>query len=98
MKLYYGSNVEVNNPKIIPPKRKLDFGTGFDFFGERAHTNSTLVTEEQKNNRDYLKTIMEESGFVNLPEEWWHYTLKDEPFPETYFNFPVNATLIKQGN
>ena len=76
----------------------LDFGTGFDFFGERAHTNSTLVTEEQKNNRDYLKTIMEESGFVNLPEEWWHYTLKDEPFPETYFNFPVNATLIKQGN
>jgi D-alanyl-D-alanine dipeptidase len=77
---------------------ELDFGTGFDFFGNRSNTNSTLVTEEQYSNRIYLKEIMEESGFENLPEEWWHYTLKNEPFPNTYFNFPVNATLIKQGN
>ena len=77
---------------------ELDFGTGFDFFGNRSNTNSTLVTEEQHLNRIYLKEVMEESGFENLPEEWWHYTLKNEPFPNTYFNFPVNATLIKQGN
>ena len=77
---------------------ELDFGTGFDFFGNRSNTNSTLVTEEQQSNRNYLKEVMEESGFENLPEEWWHYTLKNEPFPNTYFNFPVNATLIKQGN
>ena len=40
---------------------------------------------------------MEENSFINLPEEWWHYTLKNEPFPDTYFNFPANATLIRRG-
>ena len=41
---------------------------------------------------------MEENGFINLPEEWWHYSLDKEPFPDTYFNFPVNSTLIRRGN
>lgn len=76
----------------------VDFGTSFDFFGEKAHTDFDNITDYQKNNRQYLKRVMEENGFINIPEEWWHFTLANEPFPNIYFNFPVNATLIRQGN
>ena len=75
----------------------VDFGSGFDYFGELAHFNYTGVTEEQKNNRKLLNKIMVESGFEALPEEWWHFTLKNEPYPKTYFNFPVNSTLLRIG-
>ena len=75
----------------------VDFGTSFDYFGIKSNTNYSDISEEQKENRKFLKTIMEENSFINLPEEWWHYTLKNEPFPDTYFNFPVNATLIRRG-
>jgi D-alanyl-D-alanine dipeptidase len=75
----------------------VDFGSGFDYFGELAHFNYTGVTEEQKNNRILLNKIMVESGFEALPEEWWHFTLKNEPYPKTYFNFPVNSTLLRIG-
>ena len=74
-----------------------DFGTGFDYFGDKAFYNTTEITESQNNTRKLLKTVMEENGFRCLPEEWWHFTLNNEPFPKTYFNFPVNATLIRQG-
>ena len=40
---------------------------------------------------------MEENDFIALPEEWWYFTLKNEPYPNTYFNFPVNSTLIRRG-
>ena len=76
----------------------VDFGTSFDFFGIKAHTNYTQITDQQKYYRSFLKTVMEENGFINLPEEWWHYSLDKEPFPDTYFNFPVNSTLIRRGN
>ena len=76
----------------------VDFGTSFDFFGEKAHTDFDNITDYQKNNRQYLKRVMEDNGFINIPEEWWHFTLANEPFPNIYFNFPVNATLIRQGN
>ena len=75
----------------------VDFGSGFDYFGELAHFNYTGVTEEQLNNRKLLNKIMVESGFDALPEEWWHFTLKNEPYPKTYFNFPVNSTLLRIG-
>ena len=45
------------------------------------------ITEQQKRNRLLLKSAMENHGFVNYDKEWWHYTLKDEPYPDTYFNF-----------
>ena len=76
----------------------VDFGTGFDYFGEKSFHNYTNLTEFQKENRKLLRTVMEENGFLKLKEEWWHYTLDNEPFPETYFNFPVNATLLKKRN
>ena len=75
----------------------VDFGSGFDYFGELAHFDYTGVTEEQLNNRKLLNKIMVESGFEALPEEWWHFTLKNEPYPKTYFNFPVNSTLLRIG-
>lgn len=74
----------------------VDFGSCFDFFGKISWTNYTDISLDQINNRIMLKTIMEENGFKNLEEEWWHYTLKNEPYPNTYFNFPINGTIIKQ--
>ena len=67
----------------------LDMGTPFDFFDPRSHTDSKVVTKEQHENRMYLKKVMEENGFKNYAEEWWHYTLKNEPFATEYFDFAV---------
>ncbi|MFC5996451.1 D-Ala-D-Ala dipeptidase VanX [Pseudonocardia hispaniensis] len=50
------------------------------------------ITPTETRNRQYLRFIMEDSGFDRYDDEWWHYTLKDEPFPDTYFNFPVTTT------
>lgn len=69
--------------------KELDMGTSYDFFDSLSHTADPRVTEKQKQNRLLLKKIMEKHGFVNYDKEWWHYTLKDEPYPDTYFNFPV---------
>lgn len=67
----------------------LDMGTAFDCFDLAAHTNSRLVSRRAQANRHLLQRAMERQGFKNLPEEWWHYTLIREPFPDYYFNFPV---------
>jgi len=67
----------------------LDMGTPFDFFDPRSHTESDAVTKEQHENRMRLKKVMEENGFQNYAEEWWHFTLKDEPFKERYFDFAI---------
>ena len=67
----------------------IDMGTGYDCFSLRAHTAYPGIGAEQGTNRAQLKSAMERYGFVNLPEEWWHYTLLDEPYPGTYFDFPV---------
>ncbi len=69
----------------------LDMGTPFDFFDPRSHTNSDAVTPRQHQNRMKLKEVMEANGFQNYAEEWWHYTLKEEPFKESYFDFPIIA-------
>ena len=70
---------------------ELDMGTPFDFFGAESNTENPNLTAQQKANRLLLKTLMERHGFVNYPKEWWHFTLKDEPFPKTYFNFPTGG-------
>lgn len=67
-----------------------DMGTDFDFFGPRSNMVSKEITPAQQQNRLFLKGLMAKHGFTHLPEEWWHYTLVDEPFPETYFNVPLN--------
>ncbi len=73
------------------PDTSVDMGTGFDCFDPLAATASTDITPEQQENRRILLDAMTEAGFVNLAEEWWHYTLDDEPFPETFFDVPVTA-------
>ncbi len=67
----------------------LDMGTPFDFFDERSHTDYAGIPAKAKANRKLLKSVMEKNGFKNLPEEWWHYTLIDEPYPDSYFDFVI---------
>lgn len=67
----------------------LDMGTPFDFFDPRSHTESPDVTSEQQANRLRLRDAMEEGGFRNYSAEWWHYTMRDEPYPDEYFDRPI---------
>jgi D-alanyl-D-alanine dipeptidase len=73
----------------IKTQKELDMGTEFDFFGEASWENYTNLTQQQFENRQLLKHIMVASGFKTFPMEWWHFTLVDEPYPDTYFDFPV---------
>lgn len=70
-------------------KKELDMGTEFDFFETASHTYSGEISAESKANRALLLSIMESSGFANYDKEWWHFTLKDEPFPNTYFDVDI---------
>jgi zinc D-Ala-D-Ala dipeptidase len=81
-------------PCFFPASRRfydssIDMGTGFDCFDGRAHTANRTILPEQRINRLLLKALMEKHGFVNYDLEWWHFTLKNEPFPKTYFDFPI---------
>jgi D-alanyl-D-alanine dipeptidase len=67
----------------------IDMGTGFDCFHELSHTANKNIGQQQKNNRLLLKSLMEKHGFKNYDLEWWHYTLKNEPYPDTYFDFVI---------
>lgn len=67
----------------------LDFGTGYDCFDPLAHTANPALGPSQKRNRLMLKSVLEKFGFKNYENEWWHFTLKNEPFPDQYFDFPV---------
>ncbi len=67
----------------------LDMGTPFDFFGKESWVNYAGISEEQKKNRQLLQFIMLKYNFKNYSQEWWHFTLKNEPFPKTYFDFEV---------
>ncbi|GAB5521422.1 MAG: M15 family metallopeptidase [Rhodothermales bacterium] len=67
----------------------LDMGTAYDCFSDRSHTANPTITETQRANRQKLKAAMDKHGFRNYSKEWWHYTLRGEPFREQYFNFRV---------
>lgn len=64
-------------------------GSACGMLDEISHHGTALITEEQTANRNILKIAMENAGFKSYPYEWWHYTLKNEPYPDTYFDFPV---------
>lgn len=68
---------------------ELDMGTPWDLFDPKSNTKSPFITEEQLQNRMHLRTLMMKAGFSPLPEEWWHFSLRNEPFPDTYFNFAI---------
>ena len=67
----------------------IDMGTGFDCFHELSHPGSLRVGHQQRVNRLLLKSLMDKQGFRNYDKEWWHFTLRDEPYPDTYFDFPI---------
>jgi D-alanyl-D-alanine dipeptidase len=64
-------------------------GTGYDCFSELSHTANPAVGLGAARNRLLLKAVMEKHGFVNYEQEWWHFTLRPEPYPQTYFDVPV---------
>jgi D-alanyl-D-alanine dipeptidase len=67
----------------------IDMGTGFDCFHGLSHPGNQEVGLTQRANRLLLKTLMDKYGFKNYEQEWWHFTFRNEPYPETYFDFPV---------
>lgn len=67
----------------------VDMGGTFDLFSEVSHPDYKKISKKQKKNRAILRRAMEKAGFKGIDSEWWHFTLKDEPYPDTYFNFDV---------
>ena len=69
--------------------KDLDMGSPFDFFGKPSWPENQAMSAQVRANRALLREVMDRHGFKPLKEEWWHFTLRDEPFPDTYFDFPV---------
>lgn len=69
--------------------QEVDMGSPFDFFGERSHFSSPNITAKQARMRRLLRDVMSSAGFKPIEGEWWHFSLRNEPFPDTYFDFPV---------
>lgn len=76
--------------------REVDMGSPFDLFDEMSHPDSKAVTEAQYENRMLLQNVMVRNGFEPIYCEWWHFTLRNEPYPDTYFDFPVSADYLKR--
>ena len=90
-----GSTVDLTLLDMATGK-EVDMGSPFDYFSEVSHPDYRGVTAEQYENRMMLQNVMVKHGFVPIDCEWWHFTLKDEPYPSTYFEFPVTAELLKR--
>lgn len=69
----------------------VDMGVHFDFFGTESWASSPLMPQKYNKIRAYLKEKMEKYGFKGMAGEWWHFTLKEEPFPDTYFTFTIES-------
>ncbi len=67
----------------------IDMGTSFDCLDEMSHPCNPALPPEVRANRLLLASLMTKHGFIPYSKEWWHFNIKDEPYPETYFNFPV---------
>ncbi|MBO7609787.1 MAG: M15 family metallopeptidase [Muribaculaceae bacterium] len=84
-----GSTVDLTLFDMVTEK-EVDMGGTFDFFGEESHPDYTKgITVEQYRNRMVLRDAMMRHGFMPIDTEWWHFRLKNEPYPDTYFTFPV---------
>lgn len=69
--------------------KELDMGSPFDWFGEESHPDYPCPLYRQSENRLILRNAMVRHGFEGIDSEWWHFTLRNEPYPDTYFDFPV---------
>ncbi|WP_405829207.1 M15 family metallopeptidase [Streptomyces sp. NBC_00105] len=88
-----GSTLDVTLEELSG--RPVDMATAFDFFDPLSHTDDPRVTGAARAHRQLLKGALAEQGFVNLPEEWWHFTYKPEAYPDTYFDFPVAVASVR---
>lgn len=84
-----GSTVDLTIVSGTPDCTALDMGSHFDFFGPESWIDYAGITPQQQANRLLLRRLMMQHGFVPFAMEWWHFTLEDEPFPDTWFDFPV---------
>lgn len=86
-----GSTVDITLVRLTDgaPATELDMGTCFDRFSPRSWPSDTSVGDTAHHNRELLAAVMQRRGFKPYDKEWWHFTLADEPFPDTYFDFPV---------
>ena len=76
--------------------KELDMGGPFDFFSELSHPDFRGITDEQYTNRMILQRVMVRNGFEPYECEWWHFRLANEPYPDTYFEFPVSSAFLKR--
>lgn len=76
--------------------KEVDMGSPFDLFSPLSHPDCREVTQEQYENRMVLRSAMVRGGFEPINCEWWHFMLKDEPYPDTYYEFPVSASYLKK--
>ena len=76
--------------------RELDMGSPFDLFSPISHPSCRDITDEQYENRMILQRIMMRAGFLPIENEWWHFMLENEPYPDTYFEFPVSIGYLKK--
>ena len=89
-----GSTVDLTLLDMTSGK-EIDMGSPFDYFGGISHPDSREVTDEQYENRMLLQSLMTQNGFIPYDCEWWHFTLANEPYPDTYFEFPIAAEYLK---
>lgn len=85
-----GSTVDLTIVDAVTGK-EVDMGSPFDMLSDISHPSSDKVTPEQKKNRMFLRDAMVRGGFRPMSTEWWHFTLVGEPYPNTYFTFPVRV-------
>jgi len=85
----HSSGATVDMTLATKDGRELDMGTPFDFFSPKSWTADSSVTPEQHKNRMLLGAAMRRHGFRGYDKEWWHFTLRGEPYSGTYFDFPV---------
>lgn len=91
-----GSTIDLTLFDMIT-QSDLDMGGTFDYFGELSWSENTKdITNKQIENRRLLRDLMVTNGFKPLKEEWWHFTLENEPYPDTYFNFPNSSKYINK--
>ena len=83
-----GSTVDLTILDITTGE-ELDMGSPYDYFGTASHPLQQNLTKIQRANRLLLRNLMLSNGFKPYENEWWHFTLRNEPFPSTYFNFPI---------
>ncbi|MBO5564114.1 MAG: M15 family metallopeptidase [Lachnospiraceae bacterium] len=76
--------------------KEVDMGSPFDYFSELSHPDCRKITDEQFENRMFLQRAMTRNGFLPIDCEWWHFELENEPYPDTYFDFPVSQESLKR--